>query len=259
MPQGLRYGASVSSVPPWRPEAGAGQPYYRSGVAPMAHLQQPAPPRRRQPTPVRLLTLALFLAVAGLTFYLGLAVYQEADLGRKFFDGTASLGELVAAEDQIVRIRTWQLIGYFASAVVLAIWTFLTVRNAAKRYPMGGHQPLLAAVLWFVPILHWFAPWNQLKKAGAGNRGNSIASLAMWQTFFVLQAMAAVASSFGDSFVGSEGLAPGDIAAQDRLIDSVHRQGIYYLIVGVLFLLAAIAAASAMPAVDRVASGADTA
>lgn len=225
----------------------------------MARLQQPAPPRRRQPTPVRLLALALFLAVAGVTFYLGLAVYQEADLGRKFFDGTASPGELVAADDQIARIRTWQVIGYLASAVVVAIWTFFTVRNAAKRYPMGGHQPLLAALLWFVPILHWFAPWNQLKKAAADNRGNSIASLAMWQAFFVLQAVAAVASSFGDTYVGSEGVAPGDIAAQDRLIASVHRDGIYFLIVGVLFFLAAIAAATAMSAVDRAASGADTA
>ena len=152
-----------------------------------------------------------------------------------------------------------KLWGLLVSAAVVAVWSFFTVRNAAKRFPMGGHQPALTAVSWFVPIMHWFVPWNQLKKAAADGRGNSVGSLAMWQTFFVLQALAAYASRSAEKFLGNRNLASGDINTQDQIIDALRREGIYYLVVSGLFLLAVATAATAMAAVDRAASGADTA
>jgi hypothetical protein len=208
---------------------------------------QQVPAAVPEPKGLRAVTLVCFGGATLFTLYLGVVAYGRGSLAEDFFAGKASLQQISHADD-MVKVLVIALVGVqILAAILLALWTYATVKNAATRHPNAGHRPALAAFMWFVPFINYFVPWKALKTAALDSRGNTVGQISIWQTVFVLQVVA--------GWMGSRGAALTTDSTKGSFVAALHQQGVYFFVVCGLLAVATASAGVAMRAIDRATSG----
>jgi hypothetical protein len=200
------------------------------------------------PSGLRKATIVLFWATSALTLVLGLFAYQRGDVARDFFVGTKSLTDAQDADNRVGALALLVILVQVAAAIVLAVWSHRTVGNAKRRDPSLPASVGLAAGGWFIPIGNYWVPWQQLRKS-ARRFGQLSSALTTWQILFLVSAITAVvARAFGT----------GNAESADDAVSRLHAQGIFFVIGGVVSIIATVMAARAMAEVDRATSGQTT-
>ncbi len=89
--------------------------------------------------------------------------------------------------DRLLRIGlgAYSMVGG-ATALAILVWTFATVRRAARRYPMGRHYPSIAVLTWFIPIAWMWLPWTRLRRASQCEGGGGAEGLQLWQLLWLV-------------------------------------------------------------------------
>ena len=202
---------------------------------------------RPEPAAIRLATIGAFFAVGVASLAVMREGFRRADVAEDYLMGAATLSEVDHADRRVLGMLLISWLVQLAAAILLAIWTYLTCRTAARRYPVSGVRPVLAALAWFIPILHFFLPWRLLHEAAAKERSVAPPSLGWWRFLYFAQMTIL--------FVGSRLAFPRSGMAPLEVVDAARKQGIVLLVVSVLLFFTAVAAASAMRRVDRCTSG----
>ena len=221
----------IPTAPPLHPPAGYQAYQAGSGAPAMATAG------------LRKATIVLFWAASACAIGLGLVAYQRGGTVDDFFRGKGALSTVDDADGRVGGLAILLVLLQIAGAVLLAIWSNRTVKNANARGANASSG--LAAGGWFIPIGNYWVPWNQLRKAAAPF-GPAPTALATWQALFIGQAvLSIVARSFGNFDIST---------STEDAVSNLHNQGFLFLGTGVLLAVATVVATRAMRGIDALTS-----
>ena len=229
----------MSDLPPPPPPTGNPPPGYVMYGA--------TPPTLQQPRGLRVATLVGFAAVTVFCFVLGAVAYARGGLLDDYFAGTATLADLQESDDQVQRLAVLFMLFQVGAAVLLAIWSHRTTKNALARDPYLNASAKMAAGGWFIPFGNFVLPWKHLRTACTAQGGKAPTALNLWQFAFCAELVfGRVASGMGELDLS---------ASRSKAIDQLHQQGIYFLVTAAILVIAGVAAFVAMPKIDSATSG----
>ena len=207
-----------------------------------------APASRPQPTVARWATLLGFAGVTAFAAMLGRQAYGRGTIAADVFNGRATLADIQKADDLVQRLAITVIGVQVLAAIMLAVWSHRTARNAATRFPRAGVRTGAAAGGWFIPIANYFLPWSALREACRASGDSAPGSLAVWQFLFVGQAVVNLIARRDPQL--SAGM------TQTEVVDVLHQQGLWFYGMTLVLAIGTLAAASAMRSIDRLTSGA---
>lgn len=207
-----------------------------------------APVSMRPPTIARWVTVLGFAGVTAFCAMLGRVAYGRGTLAADVFAGTANLADVQEADDLVQRLAITLIGVQLVAAIMLAIWSNRTARNAAKRFPRARVRSGAAAVGWFIPIVNYFLPWSVLREACRASGDREPGALAMWQFLFIGQAVVNVIARRDPALTAG--------MTETEVVDVLHQQGLWWYGTTLGLALATLAAAVAMRSIDRITSGA---
>ena len=216
----------------------------RASMPPMPTIERP---RLAEPMVRRWLTLLGFELVTAVSLLASVADFRRLQTLRDYVAGTATFADIEHGDDIGLRFLQARVALTVFSGLMLALWTYRTVKNAAVRYPSNAAGPVSAALFWFVPIFSFFVPWSRLRWAARTGGAPEVGTLSVWQVVFVL-------GTLSQSLAFR--LAPDvDISSVHEIVSDFQRTVIIGAIASVSLVISVIAALVAMPQIDRQTSG----
>ncbi|MDO8391921.1 MAG: hypothetical protein Q7V57_15705 [Actinomycetota bacterium] len=200
-----------------------------------------------EPTVLRWLTLAGVELTAAVAVISSLVNFRRLQVIRDYVDGVATSTDVEHGDD-IARSFV-VVLGCLVvfTTLMLAMWTFRTVKNAAVRHPSTAPGPWGAALFWFVPIGWYIVPWSRLRWASRAGGAPDVGMLTMWQVLFLFSTCTGSLGSWWARDVNQSSV--------DDIVTNFERYAIVTAMGAVLVVSSAVAAVLAMPRIDRQTSG----
>lgn len=204
-------------------------------------------PQLPEPAVRRWLTLLCMEVVTAAAILSNVVDYGRLQVLRDYVDGSASFADVEHGDDIAALFLVARIALGVLGALLLALWTFRTVKNAGVRYPSHPPGPISGALSWFVPVIWFFVPWSRLRWASRVGGAPDVGTLSVWQTLFVLNSFA--------TFYAYRWAPEIDAASLDGIVGEFQRHLIIASINSVMLLACVFCAWVAMPQIDRQTSG----
>jgi hypothetical protein len=149
-----------------------------------------------QKKPVSPAKLSAVAAAVSLGF-VGISFVLLAVLG--FLFGMISVRNSIDAFQMrtILRFSGLAILGVLSlSALTISVWTYQIARAAKKTAPTFNHiKPHLSAFSWFIPVVNFFAPFNEIRRCRnvllphlpvSGLTTGKAYTITLWQLGFIL-------------------------------------------------------------------------
>lgn len=240
----------ASSLP--RPVSGRPTPAPGWPIAPPAGATPPPPgyvaydtnsarAELRSTAGLRKTTVGLFWAAVVATAAQAGAFFSRVSVWDDVVDGSAGLRELDEADGLVVLASLARIGLTVAAAIVLAVWSYRTVRNA-QRLGMSSLQPKLAAWGWFIPFGNLSIPFSRLRRTveSLGGSGSRISQWQVaWIVFFTLSWYASVSFNYSN-FDG-----------RDAVRTALSDEAVFSIFVAITMAAAAVLAQRALRQADE--------
>lgn len=200
-----------------------------------------APVQLRSTDGLRTAAIVMLWAATAASFGWTATLYSRVSVWDDFMADSAGLRELDDA-DSLVFIAIGSSVALsIVAAILLAVWSFRTVRNA---HQLGGRdlKPKLAGWSWFIPIGNMWVPFVQLRRTATavGIAGTRVSQWqAVWVTTFVLGRYGVSAFDFSA------------LASEAEVRSALSREATFSVVVGLGSFVSALLAQRAMTQVDR--------
>ncbi len=193
---------------------------------------------------LRTATIVLFWATVAANVLLAIVLFWRRTVWDDFIAGNANFLDLDDADNTVGVVGIVGIGLSITAAIVLAIWSLRTARNARSRGAIAV-SPGWACGGWFIPIGNLWVGFGQLRKAVDAMPSGTAPALGRWQAAWIAATVFGFATR---SFFDIDSFDAGEISS------TLQNQSVVGAIQAIASAVAAFFAMRAMREIDQAVS-----